>query len=283
MNELQTYINTETQKLDALILELQNFLATAPVGTLRIAQKKPNQYYWMNKAGNSHGQYLRKSQVGLVQQLAQKDYTQKLLKHVLEQKSALAILHTSYDWRSIEHFDKNLSLARQQLIIPYILSDDTYASEWLHSKKMQYDDFNNKKASLAGVAFTTIDKYPLTEDTGIFTDNNELVRSKTEKIIADKLYKKDIPYVYEMPLFLKGQGYISPDFTVLNKRTRREFYWEHFGMMNNPEYSDKAIKKIATYEKNHIYQGKQLLITYESSSQPLNMRNLDSFINEFLL
>lgn len=149
------------------------------------------------------------------------------------------------------------------------------------NRKLQLDEIRNTKRALA--ATTTIDKYPLTEDTGIFTDNSELVRSKTEKIIADKLYKMGIPYVYEMPLFLKDVGYISPDFTVLNKRTRREFYRKHFGMMSNPEYSDKAIKKIITYEKNHIYQGKQLLITYESSSHPLNMKHLDAFINEFLL
>ncbi|MFQ6929598.1 MAG: hypothetical protein ACLRR3_00115 [Eubacterium sp.] len=39
-----------------------------------------------------------------------------------------------------------------------------------------------------------------------------------------------------MPLRLKGYGTVKPDFTVLNKRTRHEYVWEHFGMMDDSIY-----------------------------------------------
>ena len=40
----------------------------------------------------------------------------------------------------------------------------------------------------------------------ILTDRGERVRSKSEKIIADYLFRKGIPYKYEKPLYLKGLG-----------------------------------------------------------------------------
>ena len=58
-------------------------------------------------------------------------------------------------------------------------------------------------------------------DNAIITEKGEAVRSKSEKIIADKLYMKEIPYVYEQPLYLKGYGYVVPDFKILNVRTKK--------------------------------------------------------------
>ena len=40
---------------------------------------------------------------------------------------------------------------------------------------------------------------------------NERVRSKSEKIIADMLYHKNIPYKYECPINLKAVSYTHLD------------------------------------------------------------------------
>ncbi len=121
------------------------------------------------------------------------------------------------------------------------------------------------------------------EEQGFLTEGGEVVRSKSEKIIADKLHSMNIPYVYEVVVKLEGHGKVHPDFTVLNTRTREEFYWEHLGMMDLPEYSNKAIKKIDTYEKNGVFVGKKLLVTYETSFYPLNIRSIERTIKEYLL
>lgn len=91
-----------------------------------------------------------------------------------------------------------------------------------------------------------------------------------------------IPYVYEVPLYLEGYGYIKPDFVVLNKKNRREYYWEHLGMMDNKEYCEKAIKKIETFEKNGIFPGENLILTYETYEQPLNIKVVEKLISEYL-
>ncbi|MEE3440399.1 MAG: hypothetical protein VZR07_10670, partial [Ruminococcus sp.] len=50
------------------------------------------------------------------------------------------------------------------------------------------------------------------------TQRGEIVRSKSEVIIADALYYANIPYHYEKPIKV-GDRVIYPDFTVLNVKT----------------------------------------------------------------
>ena len=57
----------------------------------------------------------------------------------------------------------------------------------------------------------------------------------------------------------------------MNRRTRREYYWEHFGFMNDPEYCEKTVKKIAAYEKNGIYAGDRLILTFEAGKAALDL------------
>ena len=78
----------------------------------------------------------------------------------------------------------------------------------------------------------------------IYSERGERVRSKSEKIIADKLYRNGIPYKYEKPLVLKGLGKIHPDFEILNKRTRKEYFLEHLGKMDDIGYVKKNMRRI---------------------------------------
>ena len=50
------------------------------------------------------------------------------------------------------------------------------------------------------------------------TNNGVRVRSKSEKIIGDKLEELGIPYIYEASLRLPNGRYFSPDFTLLSLR-----------------------------------------------------------------
>ena len=95
-----------------------------------------------------------------------------------------------------------------------------------------------------------------------------------------------IHYLYERPLklWLGNQTItIRPDFTLLNKRTRLEFYHEHFGLMDNPDYVDNMLKKPELYAANGIFPGDNLLITMESSKHVLNEQYLELMIKRYLL
>ena len=117
------------------------------------------------------------------------------------------------------------------------------------------------------------------ESNHILTEQGEIVRSKSEKIIADKLSLTKIPYYYEVPICLNGFGFVRPDFTILNPYTLKEYYWEHLGMMSSPEYVDKALSKIELYTANGILPGRDLILSYESESHPVSTNYISTLIS----
>ena len=119
-----------------------------------------------------------------------------------------------------------------------------------------------------------------------FTANGERVRSKSEIIIADHLRRYGVVYKYEKPLELTVHGRrvtFYPDFTVMNSRTGRIYYLEHFGMMDNEDYYNAVLRKLDAFEMNQLLIGRDVLLLHESSSAPLNTRVLDCYIQEYLV
>ena len=53
---------------------------------------------------------------------------------------------------------------------------------------------------------------------------------------------------------------IYPDFTCLRLADRKTILWEHLGMMTDPIYCQKAMKKIDIYAKNGLYKVETLYI-----------------------
>ena len=117
----------------------------------------------------------------------------------------------------------------------------------------------------------------------ILTERGERVRSKSEKIMADYFYRHGIEYKYECPLNLKGVGIVYPDFTFLSPKTYTEIYWEHNGRMDDPVYSKKAVRKIRSYEKNGIYPGENLILTFETEQMILNTAQIEQMVRKYLV
>ncbi len=53
-------------------------------------------------------------------------------------------------------------------------------------------------------------------------------------------------------------------------------------MMDNADYSYNAFKKIEKYENNGIFLGKNLIISAESSEEPLNVKTIQQLIDTYL-
>lgn len=74
-----------------------------------------------------------------------------------------------------------------------------------------------------------------------------------------------------------------PDFTFLSRKTYREIYWEHEGMMDKQDYARAAVRKIEFYQINHIYPGERLIITFETEQNILNSKIIENLIEKYLL
>lgn len=263
MEQIKELLEKREKQLLQLKKEKEKSLSKAPEGSLRVCCRgKKTQFYRRNDPKDFNGVYIREKDRELAQKLAQKDYDKKICYAAEQELSAIKKYFSNYPAKNIEEIYESLHRERQQLISPIIESDEEYVRKW---ESVEYQ----------GKAFA--------EDAPeFFTAKNERVRSKSEWIIADLLNREGIPYRYEYPIYLNGMGKIHPDFTVLNVRTRQTLYWEHMGMMDDPDYVENALHKIAAYEQNEIFLGQGLILTYETRKCPLNQKQVMLMIQNYL-
>ena len=79
------------------------------------------------------------------------------------------------------------------------------------------------------------------------TERGDLVRSKSELVIADKLHARGIDYAYEQPVLLSNGRTRYPDFTIADHALGVTFYWEHLGMLDDQGYRARWKRKRAEY------------------------------------
>ena len=107
------------------------------------------------------------------------------------------------------------------------------------------------------------------------------VRSKSELLIDYALHVNNIPFRYECPLEL-GNNTIYPDFTIMHQKSGELIYWEHFGMMEDPVYSNYAFSKLNLYVANDIVPNINLITTYETKDFPLDTKQINDMISLYL-
>lgn len=252
-------------QLEQILIQLNNASSELSNEQIQFGKRgNKYQYYRVNKTDNGKQirTYIHEADYDVARNIAQANYNNRLKKQTIEELRCLDDLLTKYDPDKVNNIYSNLHPARKRLVKPLIMSDDEYAQIWRAKKS---DIFNT---------------YPI--NTGIFTERNEEVRSKTEKFIADKLNQLDIPYKYEYPLFAKDKT-LFPDFTILKKRTRSIVYWEHLGKIDSQQYIDDNREKIFIYEKNGIFVGKNLILTFESGGRVLPTKVIEEIIFESIL
>lgn len=120
------------------------------------------------------------------------------------------------------------------------------------------------------------------EDLIVRGTQGKLLRSKSEAMIDMMLYKNKIPFRYEEKLILDGIV-LYPDFVIRHPVTGEVYYWEHFGMMDVPDYFENACEKIKLYCKNGMIPSVNLIVTYETKEYPLNIEKVDLTIQEYFL
>jgi hypothetical protein len=79
------------------------------------------------------------------------------------------------------------------------------------------------------------------------TVRGDLVRSKSELVIASMLHARGIEYVYEQPLVLAQGRTRYSDFTIADHARGVTFYWEHLGLLDDPAYRTRWERKRGEY------------------------------------
>ena len=113
-----------------------------------------------------------------------------------------------------------------------------------------------------------------------YTSSGEKCRSKSEALIGTRMEERKVVYWYDTALRLADGSVIYPDFKMYQPNRRRLVILEHFGMMDNPNYSVKTIQRLEKYSQSGFYLGLNLFYTYETREKPLNMRDIDRKLDE---
>ena len=209
--------------------------------------------------------YLKKEDKKEITDLCTKHYVTRLKdaasKELEQINSCLEILDDG-DSSDVDKTYGELPDCIKENTSPSIFTDEGYARRW------QEESFNTKWDM----------KNRIHE-----TPGGDKVRSKSEWMIACLLTQAGIPYRYEAELDLDLGFYIYPDFTVLNKRTRKEYIWEHFGKMDDPKYvKESFMPKMRDYYAAGYLPGEKLLMTFESEGHPFNITQAKQLIKQFL-
>lgn len=220
------------------------------------------QFYLYDKH-NKKKNYVRKSDVKNIKKYIQRDYDVRVNEVLSNMHASLTQVVEQYNVDDIYKEYENLDNKRKNIVIPIINTRQEYIDEWY----TLYPGMQNT--------------FPI-EGTYV-TEKNEKVRSKSEKIIADMLYKYDIPYVYEPRLELSPFTAVFPDFAIMNKRTGKTYYWEHLGLVSDIDYAIKNFLKLQEYISNGVFPGRDLIISIESENKSLDVISVDKMIKEYLL
>ncbi len=257
LEEKSRDLGTLMQRIEAL---------KAPEGNLQVLSRGNRTLYYQYFGGGAPRKYLNRKQVALIAALAQKRYNRQVYvaaqakKKVVDQ--CVAILKSEDCLFNLSSIYEALPAQLKALVKPIESLDAEYAQKW------QARTFKREKMRYEAV---------------FRTKRGEYVRSKSELIIAERLYDAGIPYHYEVELRNKyGKLLARPDFYVLNSRTRKEYFWEHFGMLDNPEYANDFITKINLYSQYGYHIGENLIITLESSQYPLTTEQIQMVIEKYL-
>lgn len=257
--KLQDELLIRKASLEKALLAAKKVLDHAPDGKLRISRKKTGvQFYHVKNPKDTHGRYIRKEQIDLVKRLAAKSYASRLKQRATRELRVLNEYLTIISDKSADTVFDEIGETRRKLVTPILLSESRRAEIWMNEEFVSNSFRPEEK------------KYE--------THRGELVRSKSELLIANMYAELGIPYRYENELILKDGGRMFPDFTLFDTRRRKLIYHEHFGMMDDAVYWENAIRKIERYQKNGIFLGINLIVTFEGRNTSLNVRELSRSI-----
>lgn len=235
---------------------LEKRILQFPEGTVKIKRTKYVSYYYLC-LGKTEIRRLTGEDNELLKTLIQKSYLKTVLKATKDEIHAIEKLKSNYPAQILEDVYDNLPDERKAYATPIVPGDEKYVQNWL------------------AIPYTP---KPFRQDAPEFyTMKGERVRSKSEVIIADRLFAKGIPYKYECPLKI-GQEIIHPDFTILRMSDRKILYHEHCGKMGDHEYVENMIDRVNKYGRAGIYIGNNLFLSLESADTQIDISWLDKFI-----
>ncbi len=264
MKTVVQLIEEQAQTNRKLLCMLEQMLSKSPDGRIEMTTFRGKAKFFLIKGEMK--KYLRREESWLIQKLLEKSYCRQLLETIRKNQNAMERFLKDYDPDAPARVYEKLHAHRKEFVAPLAESDEIFVQRWLEEHRKMAAERPNT--------------YPKRGD--FVTMNGEIVRSKSEKIIADLLFHLGIPYVYECPLETSG-GVIYPDFTILDINTRETYYWERWGREDKEDYVEDNVWKMHLYAEAGIFPGHRLLFSQETGSTPIRTKDVEMMIRTLFL
>lgn len=251
----------ESKRLDEQIKSLESRIKQLPEGKLLCA-RDGNHYKWYLSNGHQK-EYIHKKDRALAEQLAIKKYLSLLAEDLSQEKRSIDFY--------LKHHNPEISKSTRlltepseyaNLLSPFFTPQSKELRNWMHAP------------------YVTNQKFP--EQLIHKSSSGHMVRSKSEAMIDTFLHINKIPFRYECALQL-GEITLFPDFTIRHPMTGETFYWEHFGLMDNPGYFKNAYSKLELYTSHGIVPSIHLITTYETKNNPLSSEVIEKIVRHYFL
>ena len=93
------------------------------------------------------------------------------------------------------------------------------------------------------------------------TESGIWVRSKSEVIISNILFRSNIDFQYEEKLYYNAKQWKEPDFTI--RHSGKTWYWEHLGLLGDEHYNEDWQEKKQIFKALGLYE--RVITTKESA------------------
>lgn len=250
----------ESRRLEEQIHDLQKQTSNFPAGKLVCAFNGKYCKWYVSDGHQKH--YLPKKMRHLAEQLAAKKYITLLIDELSQEKRAV-------DFYLKHHNPENSKSAE-------LLNNPEY-SDLLSSF---FTPISKELTQWMNAPYTTNQLF--SEQLIHKSISGHLLRSKSESMIDTFLYLNKIPFRYECALHL-GESTIFPDFTIRHPVTGQTYYWEHFGLMDNPKYYKNVYSKLQLYTSCGIVPSIQLITTFETQNHPLSSEIIEKLVTHYFL
>lgn len=270
----QRDICAQRARLQETLEECEAEIALLPVGSLVCSRDKRGLVRYYQAFRDESGKYRRLGigkKEALKRELARKGYLESVA-------------------RALEHNMRVLERASSQYIDcdPAALidrvrdglkgfSDTDYVCTRINRILLDLDGSDEKRiashAAWGQAPYERSTRYG--EALTLLTSHGERMRSKSEVLIAEKLYVYGIPFRYEQVLDIEGVEF-APDFTF-EGNDGQEFYLEFCGMMDDAEYVAAHQRKRAIYEQAGLTEWGRMMYVYASGNE-INMAEIDALI-----
>lgn len=269
MRDLKNDLEQNRKELTEKLSEIDSYLLSAPEGSIHCERRNTDVRYFLcdsaeeNEEANLRGTYIRREDEAIAGKLAQKKYYENLRVQVERELRLLSRMIAFCDEQPKENVYASMNIYRKKLVTPMFVPAGDIISKWFTKYQT--------KSILEG-------------ETGYLTVNGKVVRTKSEKAIANALTYHGVPFKYECHLKFKGCGNpVYPDFTVLNMRTGEEFFWEHLSLSEKEEVPKAFGWRLDLYARNRIYLGENLILSYETPHSPLDLSMINHYIERYLV